>query len=97
MNDLLLITPRPIDFGFGCGPVQPFNQCVVRESDLRKALEHNSPRVPVYNHKGVKIRDIIKNMTPGLAAAYERKHGAGMIHRSYLGTGAIVEPFTVAA
>ena len=100
-TEFFLLTPRPYDFGDGIGAHRPSWKRIIRKADLTAALERGADRgrpvrhVHTYSPSGEKIKDILDRLPPGLAAAYEKKHGGGLIHRDYIGTGAIIEPFTL--
>ena len=90
-DDLLKVIPCPIDFGDGSGPVRPPWVRYVRESDLRATLITGQKRVWTYTRKGERHRDIAKRQrTAKLQDAYDERHSWGMMHRSYLGTGALI-------
>jgi len=69
---------------------------IVASEDIERARASGGRivRVPTYQRDGEKTLHMLSRLTPGLRAAWERKHGYNvMIHLSYLET-ATFTPYT---
>ena len=76
-------------------PLPPFEFILTQEDiDRAKASGGKIVRVPTYQKNGEKTSHMLQRLGAGLREAWERKHGYGMVHVSYL-ENASFSPFTI--